>query len=541
MAVTLTVAELRAALRLADSTEETAEATRLLAYATEAVTQHVATAPDVVHNEAARRISGYLYDMPEAGKGESYANALRNSGAGRILLPYRVHRAGYADAVESAQQAVGSAGNPVTDVDVTGHTLTVTYLDGATETFTIATGTVGVDQTARDSAQMAIEEIADHELNHPTGGGVDQTARDSASAAQTSADANTTAIARRVERDDVSAGVGIAVTPTVGSDTAFTISATGSAGGVSDLPGTWQYHVGGPPANGQVRYHGAVDVGQIDTWTFNAGTGYDADQTALLALTVNDSIEFTQSVSRHQTVTLTSIPTLFNTTVTVRGRADRGLSSQIPANGQVSVMLIPGAIQGLDQTARDAAAEAAADAATAQGEIDTHEASTHNTDTTARTAAATAQSDIDDHELNHPSGGGGGATWHWFASFTISATTAAGTAVNGSYRSGPFGNYADAAAVRAGITSNAIPQLIVYFEEIDRDGADSDVLREVVPTSSGFGENAGALNIFEAFTVGGSPKKFAINIAGATPTLTPDFTFTRTQQETIVVRVGVWA
>ena len=201
MAVTLTVAELRAALRLSDSTEETAEATRLLAYASEAVTQHVENAPDVVHNEAVRRIAGYLYDMPEAGKGESYANALRNSGAGRILLPYRVHRAGYADAVESAQQAVGSADNPVTGIDVTGDTLTVIYLDGATETFTIATGTVGVDQTARtaaataqttaDGAQTTADDaqtdIDDHEANHPSGGTVDQTARDAAQLAQDAA------------------------------------------------------------------------------------------------------------------------------------------------------------------------------------------------------------------------------------------------------------------------------------------------------------------------------------------------------------------
>ena len=55
MAVTITVAELTAALRLNDTAEETAEVTRLLAY----------------------------------------ANALRSSGAARMLLPYRIHRAGY--------------------------------------------------------------------------------------------------------------------------------------------------------------------------------------------------------------------------------------------------------------------------------------------------------------------------------------------------------------------------------------------------------------------------------------------------------------
>ena len=54
-----------------------------------------------------------------------------------------------------------------------------------------------------------------------------------------------------------------------------------------------------------------------------------------------------------------------------------------------------------DVTARTAAA-------TAQGEIDTHEASTHNTDTAARSAAAAAQGEIDTHKANHPAGGGGG-------------------------------------------------------------------------------------------------------------------------------------
>ena len=94
MAVTLTVAELLAALRLGDSQEETAEVMRLLAYATEAVTKHAPDASETAMNEAVRRLGGYLFDMPEAGRGDAYANAMRNSGAARMLLPYRVHRLG---------------------------------------------------------------------------------------------------------------------------------------------------------------------------------------------------------------------------------------------------------------------------------------------------------------------------------------------------------------------------------------------------------------------------------------------------------------
>lgn len=96
MAVTLTAAQLRAALRIGETREETAEATRLLAYATEAVTKHAPTAPDAVHTEACIRLTAFLYDQPTASRGDSFANALRSSGAARILLPYREHRAGAA-------------------------------------------------------------------------------------------------------------------------------------------------------------------------------------------------------------------------------------------------------------------------------------------------------------------------------------------------------------------------------------------------------------------------------------------------------------
>ena len=94
MAVTLTAAALAQALRLGDTPEETAEATRLLQYATEAVTKHAPAAPDAVHDEAAIRLAGYLFDQPTAGRGTGYADALRHSGARAILLPYRFHRAG---------------------------------------------------------------------------------------------------------------------------------------------------------------------------------------------------------------------------------------------------------------------------------------------------------------------------------------------------------------------------------------------------------------------------------------------------------------
>ena len=119
MALTLTQAELSAAIRLGDSAEEVAEATRLLGYVTAAITQHLGAsyeaAPEAIVNEAAIRLAGYLFDMPNAGRGLSYANAGRNSGAWAILLPYRIHRAGSTgEAVAAAQEAIGTTDNQVT-------------------------------------------------------------------------------------------------------------------------------------------------------------------------------------------------------------------------------------------------------------------------------------------------------------------------------------------------------------------------------------------------------------------------------------------
>lgn len=94
MAVTkITADQLRAALRLGDSVQETAQVTRLLAYARMAVQRRAPGAPMEVCNEAIIRLSAYLYDQPFAPSGDGYARALRNSGAGNILSPYLKVRA----------------------------------------------------------------------------------------------------------------------------------------------------------------------------------------------------------------------------------------------------------------------------------------------------------------------------------------------------------------------------------------------------------------------------------------------------------------
>ena len=197
MAITLTVAEVSAAIRLGSSTEETAESTRLLTYVMAAISRHLGdayeAAPEAVVNEAGIRLAGYLFDQPNAGRGLSFANAGRNSGAWAILLPFRVHRAGSTgEAVAAAQEAVGTTGNPVTNVAISGGNLVVTFDDGTTRDDPLPagmTGGDGTDQTARDAAVQAQTRADDaasaaanaqadidaHEANHPSGGaGVDQ-------------------------------------------------------------------------------------------------------------------------------------------------------------------------------------------------------------------------------------------------------------------------------------------------------------------------------------------------------------------------------
>ena len=154
MAVDITVEALQDALRLGTTDAETAQATRLLAYATEAVEKHAPgeDVPVTIQNEAVVRLSGYLFDQPTAGRGAAYANALRNSGAAAILSPYRIHRAG---SVEGSVAAQAAADEP------------------------------HVDQIARDAAAANAAAISALPAATPH---VDQTARDAAAAAQATAD-----------------------------------------------------------------------------------------------------------------------------------------------------------------------------------------------------------------------------------------------------------------------------------------------------------------------------------------------------------------
>ena len=94
MGVTIDVPELLGALRMGSTPEETAQATRLLAFAKVAVEKHAPGAPEIILNECVCLVAGYIHDSPMAAKGASFAAVMRNCGASGLMLPWRVHRAG---------------------------------------------------------------------------------------------------------------------------------------------------------------------------------------------------------------------------------------------------------------------------------------------------------------------------------------------------------------------------------------------------------------------------------------------------------------
>ena len=328
----------------------------------------------------------------------------------------------------------GPLGNPVVHVDVSAGELVITFNDGTTETHTLpSAGAFGIDQTARDAAAVAQTEaeaaqtdIDDHEANHPSGNTVDQDARNEAVSAKATADANTLALADKLERSDVNAGVGISVLATTGSTTALTISLTGSGLGPTELEGgQWEYTYFAQPTPGEIGYVGTAISPGIFEWIFDTGGSFSAARAQLLALTAHDEIEIRQTAARHQLITLTLAPTLSGDNVTVTGTTTPRLNHERPAsNSNVTVTLIPGPIQGVDQTARDDAAAALAAHAGM--------ATAHHTPPTGGTDDAAVQALINTHaampNVHHaPGDGTGGPTLLGSFTGTLSSTAWTGT------------------------------------------------------------------------------------------------------------------
>ena len=273
MAVDISVAALLEALRLGTTEAETNQATRLLAYATAAVQKHAPEADSTIQNEAVVRLAGYLFDQPFTGRGPAFSNALRNSGSAAILLPWRIHRAGStAEAVAVAQMDVGTPGNPVTNVTVTGSVLTITFADGETSDEELPEGTVvngdsRVDQTARDAAASA-QTTADE-------ADVDQVARDAAAAAQATADAGITPVTGSV------ASTGTAVTTVSSRFRRVVVMAGGS---INNTQSATEFTLTGNIAAGEKLSFIFTDIGRAYGEVFTdellaLGTSYSAAPT----------------------------------------------------------------------------------------------------------------------------------------------------------------------------------------------------------------------------------------------------------------------
>ena len=91
MAVTITVPELAAAIRITDGSAPTAPVDeilgRQLAVATDLITEYAPDAPETTANVAAIQLCQLLFDYPGA------IDPLSDSGARAILAPYRALRA----------------------------------------------------------------------------------------------------------------------------------------------------------------------------------------------------------------------------------------------------------------------------------------------------------------------------------------------------------------------------------------------------------------------------------------------------------------
>ena len=168
------------------------------------------------------------------------------------------------------------------------------------------------------------------------------------------------------------------------------------------IAGAWRFTYQTPMQAGLVYYANAEPAGELDTWIFTGGSNaVGRAQLADLAIGEILRIEQSNTATRYQTITLSLAPEVNGVNITIYGTADRVGQFEIPgALSDVTVSVSPQVPAGIDQEARDSA-EAA------QSEIDTHELSTHNTDTTARTAAAAVQTELTAHEAT-PHGGGSG-------------------------------------------------------------------------------------------------------------------------------------
>ena len=177
----LTLIQLANAIRAnATDTESTAIITRIQAYCNTAIHAYAPNAPESVSDEALVRMAGYLYDSPST----SYANALTNSGAAAILLPYRDIRGGAVTNDEGGTAATsgsvpsggGGGLTPEQSAEITALRAELNTAKGniinLQNSLTSTIGRVSTAETDISTAETDIESLEDKEI--PAGGTANQ-------------------------------------------------------------------------------------------------------------------------------------------------------------------------------------------------------------------------------------------------------------------------------------------------------------------------------------------------------------------------------
>ena len=89
----LTVAQLAAYLGIeSPDTDQTAELQLLLDASVATINDEAPAAPASIRDLATQRFAAYQHDQPFAARGQAFANAFLNSGAGSVLSRWRVRR-----------------------------------------------------------------------------------------------------------------------------------------------------------------------------------------------------------------------------------------------------------------------------------------------------------------------------------------------------------------------------------------------------------------------------------------------------------------
>ena len=560
MAVTLSIIELLDAIRVGHSDAEMAQGRRLRDYATTAVLRYAPSAPDIVHDEAAILIAGYLFDKPTAQGGAGFAAAGRNSGAWSALNPYRKHRAGsVAGSVDTPD--LGQIDEDAINALIQSSVSAWAHLGNLDE---IPADKLG---NAEGGAGSQIVDTSSGRL--PAG---DVVMRIGWAETQEPTDAIFT-------RDDNHPDDGASVGTVSGLNPPVFPPALNSDGGLYML--VWI----------------AASVSQVADVRLSGGGGTLLSSGQPLAPYEYDGDAGTMWVSNQPlspalsaySISAVVAGALILTEADVEDWARAGNSDEIPASRLPAGM----GGDGTDEAARAAAAAAQADADSAQAAADAaqatatqalSDASSANTAAAAAASAAEAAqttadgaaefaalagSGIDGHtplitanraaaaaaqatadaaqaaaeasaaaaaaaQATADSAGGGGS---WYYSAFINGPFVGGTAKMANLRSFPQGELADYAALRAAVLDGTVRQLAVRFSENDVGDADNDYGVTIIPNLEGFYSAAGTYICFPGWGFGVDPVKFTIQFGATELTCTAD----ADRGATLVqVRVAIW-